>query len=499
MSNTINLAERWLHHCEAPEKIAIAHQDCEITYAQLKNSMAKLASAFEQIGLQKDSRVIIGLNDSPILHACFLASLAFGAIPIVINPKLSESALTYIIEDSDASIYVSEENGRTIFQFFHQGSKTNKVNYQTMLSYGDIAWNDYFFRDPSDVAFMQYTSGTTGNPKGVMHSSENALYIAQYFAKNTLGASQQDVFYSLAKSFFGYGLGNSLIFPLELQATVVLDSEWPTIDRVAANLSRYQPTLFFGVPAIYHGLASLHNSHAIVSSVRLAISAGSALPSSIFNSWDQQFGLQIVDGLGSTELCHIFCSHTPQTASCNSLGKPLSGYEVSIRDANQQPVAQGETGNLWVKGPSMALGYWKNSAATQSKFVDGWYNSGDLAAIDENGELHFKGRSDDLFKVNGRWVVPSEIEVKLAHNFPTILELALVPYEADDGFIKPSLWVVPRQGVDSYSLKREVNLWCSQNLSSYQRPNLITVIDALPRNDNGKVVRKRLIHLEEVA
>ncbi|KAF7767806.1 anthranilate-CoA ligase [Pseudoalteromonas citrea] len=492
----INLAARWLINPKSPDKVVVYSQQGNVTYLALQQQVCQLASAFEAFDIKPNDRIVIAMNDSTQLYTCFLASLACGAIPIVINPKLSDGNQQFIIEDSDASILIHHTVDGISCQFYSAGNETHFCGYQSLLATGVDNWSGFHFKHGDDIAFMQYTSGTTGNPKGVMHSSNNALQSYQAFAQKTLSVTSDDRFYSLAKSFFGYGLGNSVFFPLECGGSVVLDANWPTPKTVMANVSRYKPTVFFGVPAIYQALLSQQGIVAAFSSVRIAVSAGAALPEQLFQHWQAMFGTAILDGLGSTELCHIFCSHTRETAVPGTLGKPLEGYDIDIRDAAGHSVADNVCGKMWVKGPSVAQGYWRNPQATKDKFQLGWYDSGDLALRDVQGNIHFKGRADDLFKVNGRWVIPAEIEARIMIEFSSIVEMALVPTEDEYGLTRAALYVVINNNTAN-ELIAAIKGWCTDELSNFQRPIYIETLTALPRNDNGKVIRRQLQRLSE--
>ncbi|RJE73472.1 hypothetical protein BGP78_18840 [Pseudoalteromonas sp. MSK9-3] len=492
----INLAARWLVEPKSPDKVVIYSQQGNVTYRALQQQVCQLASAFEGFAVKPNDRIVIAMNDSVPLYVCFLASLACGAIPIVINPKLSLSNQQFILDDSDARVLIQHTIKGTSCHFYDEGTARDTFDYQALLNTGSDSWSDFHFKQGDDIAFMQYTSGTTGNPKGVMHSSNNALQSFKAFADKTLHVTSNDRFYSLAKSFFGYGLGNSVFFPLECGGSVVLDANWPTPEAVVANVSCYKPTIFFGVPAIYQALLSQPHVTRAFNSVRLAISAGAALPEQLFQHWQTTFGTTILDGLGSTELCHIFCSHTSDTAMAGTLGKPLEGYDIDIRDAAGHSVAENICGNMWVRGPSVAQGYWRNPEATDAKFQLGWYDSGDLALRDAQGHIHFKGRADDLFKVNGRWVIPSEIEVRVMTEFSNITEVALVPTEDEYGLTRAALYLVTHDG-KADDLVADVEGWCTAQLSNFQRPLYIEVLNALPRNDNGKVIRRQLSRVSE--
>ncbi|NOU51352.1 AMP-binding protein [Pseudoalteromonas sp. JBTF-M23] len=486
-----NLAVTWLVNACNKQKEVICTQQGSLTYQALLEQVCALASTFQHLDIKANDRVVIALNDGVILHSCFLACIAIGAIPIVVNPKLSQPSLGFIIGDSQASLVVNELNHTVNFELYHNGAVAQSYTYQQLLKYAQVGWHNFHYKQADDVAFMQYTSGTTGNPKGVMHSSSNALNSVRYYAQDVLQAQSEDRFYSLAKCFFGYGLGNSLFFPLACGASVVLDSDWPSKDKVLANLEQYRPTIFCGVPAMYQALLNDSQTQHAFMSVRRAVSAGAPLPNKLFDQWQKIHKTTILDGLGSTELCHIFCSHSANTASAGTIGKPLQQYQIEIRDSQGNVLEEGESGTMWVKGPSLSQGYWRNPQATQAKFQNGWYNSGDLALRDEQGFIHFKGRADDLFKVNGRWVVPSDIEARILNDFNQITELALVPSEDESGLTKAALYIVANT-VEQSEIIAKVALWCQNNLSSYQRPITISLLDALPRNDNGKVIRKQL-------
>ena len=345
-----------------------------------------------------------------------------------------------------------------------------------------------------DVAFWLYSSGTTGPPKGVIHLQHNLPYVGQTVASQTLGINENDLVYSTSKLFFAYGLGNSLAYPFTHGAAVLLDSEKPTPEYILSNLNQYRPTVFCAVPALYSVLLKyLSNRPDLeIDSVRRFTSAGEMLPPKIFSRWKAQFGREILDGIGSTEMMHIFIMNHPGRAKAGSSGQPVSGFDVRIVDSTGRSVPNGDVGDLMVRGESAALGYWRNHQKSKRTFRGEWVATGDKYTVDEDGYYWFIGRSDDLFKVAGRWVSPVEIEAVLLES-SAVQESAVLGKKDAEGLIKPVAFIViDEQTTPEEDVTTDLRRFVEERLPRYKRPTKFVVVDSIPKTHTGKKQRFKL-------
>lgn len=510
-----NLAGAMIANCREPAKAAILHPGGVVTYEELFQAAANISSAVSSLGLADGDRVVLMLNDTPAFAECFVGLLMGGFIPVAVNPRLKSPGLAHILHDCGAKLLIADPDC-VAFEVGWElgGDPAITIAIQdAWASSGKAAPGDGRYlrlsamregrspivcvpRGPDDVALLQYTSGTTGQPKGVKHLARGIVHCADAFARGALGLNANDVLYSTAKMFFGYGQGNSLLFPLLLGASSVLDPQWPSPGTVVGNLQRYKPTALFAVPALYASL--LNDSGARRSGafdgLRVLCSAGSPLPDAIHRSWHDVFGQEILDGIGATEVGHIFLSNTPGKSRSGATGKPLPGYEVRLkRQDGSGDSARGEPGMLWVRGPSVSSGYWGDAETTASKFHDGWYETADVFTEDADGYYCFQGRADDMFKVNSRWVAPAEIETLVLRSVREIREVALVAGRGAAGLVWPVLVATLRtSNADSGRIARTVWETLKGNTESYKHPVRIIFVDIMPTNENGKVLRSKI-------
>ncbi len=477
---------------------AIAFGGQSLTYRSLKeevnNWIAKLSAA-----INSGERVALLLYDSPEFVAAFFATLALGAIVVPINTFSSNDDIDFILADSQAKVLVGEASlleERQVHQR-HQVCTIVEIDRKATSAVYGAKSGKTFASNPTTTAaspaFILYTSGSTGTPKGVLHLHGNVVATIAGFGKQVLKLAAKDKVFSSSRLFFAYGLGNSLSFPLAAAASVILEADRPTPPRLAAIFREQQPTVFYGVPAIYRALLDFHQSggHLNTASLRLCISAGEALPATIFEEWQQVFGMEILDGIGSTEMLHMFMSNREGEARAGSSGKVVDGYEARILNDDGTPTDAGEQGNLWVKGASAMRGYWGRDDLTAKVLQDGWMRTGDVYRQGEDGYFYHIGRSDDCFKVKGLWVSPIEVEsALLAH--PQVAEAAVVVSTDAHGLATAKAFLVIRTERVSDSFTEELLEFVRQRIAPYKAPTQFEVIAEMPRTSTGKIQRYKL-------
>ncbi len=447
-------------------------------------------------GLSRGDRVLLLLRDTPAFHAGFLGTLRGGFVPVPISTLLPPKDVAFIARDAavralllDATLPASVRDAA----LFPDGA--------TALVARDGVFDGLVRRpDPADAptrasddAFFLYTSGTTGEPKGVVHRHVDLPATAEHYGRGILELGPRDRVLSTAKLFFAYGLGNSLSFPLLLGAEVVLLPERPTPEAIFALLRDERPTLFFGVPTLYAALLAHPELPSALAGVRLCVSAGEALAKALFTRWRERFGVEILDGLGSTEMLHIFLSNRAGAARPGSSGTPVPGYRVRVVDDGGRDVPDGEAGTLLAHGPSAALRYHDRDAQTAATmFAPGWLRTGDSYRRDADGFYWHVGRSDDLMKVSGQYVSPVEVEAALAEH-ASVVEAAVVAHADEHGLVKPHAFVVLRPDVRSgQALAEELQAFVKARLAPHKYPRWVEFVDALPKTATGKIQRFQL-------
>jgi benzoate-CoA ligase family protein len=506
--NASTLLDRNLEQGRGP-KTAVLWQDASLTYQELFQQACAFANAVRALGLQREQRLLLVLDDSPAFPVAFLGAIRAGAVPVPVNPLYRSQDFAFFLVDSYARAVVvdhpflprlEEALGglaeRPTVVVANGPAPEGCLSLQELLAThrGECPPADTH-RD--DMAFWLYSSGSTGRPKGVVHLQRNIPYTCQTYALQVLGIREDDITFSTSKLFHAYGLGNNLTFPYWVGATTVLRSGPPTPEGVLETAQRYRPTLFFSVPTLYNAILNHPQArHYDLSSVRLCVSAAEPLPAHVFHRWKDTFGLTILDGIGSTEMLHIFCSNRPQEVRPGSSGRPVPGYELKLLTPEGGPVPVGEAGDLYVKGGSAFAYYWHHLEKTRATFQGEWVRTGDRYRVDEEGFYWYEGRSDDMIKVGGLWVSPIEVENALMEH-PAVLEAAVVGVQRE-GFTRIKAFVVPKGGVDpSPALVQELQEWCKGRLQRYQYPHLVEFVQNLPKTVTGKVQRYRLREQEE--
>lgn len=487
-----------------------------ISYGQLQEITARIAKLMLDMKINSGDRVLMFLNDTPALVACFLAAKQIGAIPIALNPKSKQNYLSHYIVDSGAALIVCEYDNFTEVDSANQSVIGNSHIIVQDLFINDTIdlqsiklsdalelsmHNEYYSVDDDTVTFWQYTSGTTGMPKAVKHKASGLLHLNQVYARDLLKIDSNSRIYSTAKTFFGYGLGNTVFFCLLNGATAILDERWPNETIVSENILSFQPTHLFSVPNFYAALLKLGETLGnAVSEIDFCVSAGSALSRTIFVSWQQRYGVELIDGIGATEMCHIFLSNRPGEAKISSTGFVLPGYEVKLLESEkddkflegQKPSIQGE---LCVKGPSVSVGYHNNTSKTNESFKRDWYHTGDIFKKLDNGDYQYLGRKGDIFKSKGRWVVPQNFEEFIIANFKDISEVVLLP--SNDADPKPVMCYVRNEskllGKEKLNIKSKIKEYVGEAFESHYYPSEFRELKAFPRNANGKVLRNEIL------
>jgi benzoate-CoA ligase len=491
--------------------VAIECGDERVTYAQLLERVNRFGSALVQrLAVRPEERVMLLMLDEPAFAYAFFGVLKCGAVAVPVNTLLKETDYRYLLDDMRASVLVVSEAllpqvepiardaHRRLRHVVVAGTppRADLLSFNQLLA--DGAPN--LTAEPTsrnDAAFWLYSSGSTGSPKGCVHLHHDMVVCAELFGKGVLGLSSSDRTFSVAKLFFAYGLGNALYFPLSVGATTILWPGPPAAARIYDVIERHRPTVFYSVPTGYAMLLAhtRGESDFDLSSIRLAVSAGEALPPALFERFKQRFGLEIIDGIGSTEALHMFISNRPGVIRPGSSGQLVPGYEARILDGDRRQVAAGEIGNLWIKGDSVCAGYWNQHERTQDTIEGGWLRTGDKYTQDEDGYFWYAGRTDDMLKVGGQWVSPVEVENALLMH-PDVQECGVVGHEDRDALVKPMAFVVLRAGVDATpSRGLELEQFVRAQLADYKRPRWVTFVSELPKTATGKIQRFKLREL----
>jgi len=491
---------------------AVLSRQREVTYGELRAETIRAAMALKGIGVESGERVAILLNDSPEFISSFVAIQSLGAISVPINMALSTDEQRLILNDCTARAAVVEAslcntlltNARNRLQHLRdllvvcrgdtalpqvEGINTRRFDETTIEALGHCL---PALSATDTPAFILYTSGSTGEPKGAVHTQSDVFYTNETFCKQVLDLRTGDRLFSSSRLPFAYGLGNSFSFPLLNGFTTILCLEKPTPEVISRTFSEYKPTVFFGVPVVYNLLLEHHRHVEAIdcSSLRLCISAGEALPAHLGEAWQDTFGVEVLDGIGSTEMLHMWMSNQRGALRYGSSGRLLPGYAARLLDQEGQATPAGQPGNLWVKGASAAKGYWQRPETTARTFVDGWVRTGDLYARDQDGYWFHMGRSDDCFKSSSQWVSPVEVEgVLVCH--ASVRTAAVVEYLDEDGLPCPCAFIVSGE-LEPDLLEKELRLMVNEALPRFKRPRKYLFVPELPYTATGKIQRFKL-------
>lgn len=486
------------------DKVAIYCGDEQVTYAELARRINRFGHGLRELGVDREGRILLVLNDTPSFPTAFFAAMRVGAIPIPVNTLLKAADYRFFVENSRARAVVCDQVHHESIREALEGYDEEPVEIivtngraegahvlEDLLEAGEDEL-DPVATHKDDPAFWLYSSGSTGKPKGAVHLHHDILYTCETYARHVLEVSESDIVFSASKLFHAYGLGGGISFPYWAGASSVLLSERPTPQSVLETIQRHKPTLFFSVPTLYNAILNYPDAtNYDLSSIRLCASAAESLPAGMWKRWKDTFDSTILDGIGSTEMLHIFISNTPDALKPGSSGKPVPGYEAKILDDEGYPVQSEEAGYLTVKGDSAAAYYWRNHEKTKATMKGEWLFAGDWYRVDEDGFYWYEGRSDDMIKVSGLWVSPVEVESTLGDH-PAVIEAAAVGVPVD-GLMRVRAHIVLREGHEpSDELVTELQNWCKDRLKRYQYPHLVDFVDELPKTVTGKIQRFKL-------
>jgi benzoate-CoA ligase len=510
--------------------VAIECGDARVTYGEVQQHVNRCGNALRGLGVRPEERVLLLLLDGPEFVYGFFGAIKIGAVPVPLNTLWKPADYQYAIRDSRAAVLIVSAD---LVPNIERIPDADRRALRHIIVVGGDAASTYPAYEPFESegaaeldaeptsrdapAFWLYSSGSTGAPKGCVHLQHDMVVCAELFGKGVLGIRHTDRTFSVAKLFFAYGLGNALYFPFSVGATTILWPGAPAAPNVYAVVEKHRPTLFYSVPTSYgmllaqgrpEGLhddsrdmssgrvdsrsADLQVRDFDLSSIRLAVSAGEALPAALYERFKQRFGVDIVDGIGSTETLHMFISNRPDAIRPGSSGLLVNGYEARLLDEERDAVLPGEIGNLWIRGDSVCAGYWNQHEKTKETIEGHWIRTGDKYTQDVDGFYWYAGRSDDMLKVGGLWVSPVEVENALVAH-AAVLECGVVGREDHDGLVKPMAFVVLRDAAaGSPDLAKELQQFVRERVAEYKRPRWIEFVAELPKTATGKIQRFRL-------
>jgi benzoate-CoA ligase len=484
---------------------AFFHEDATLTYGGLQELVNRAGNALRELGVEREQRVLLLLLDSPAFLGAFWGAIKIGAIPVPLNTLLRPPDYLYFLEDSRARVLVvSEALLPSVEPVLAQAPELRRVIVAGKASGAHAAFDDLLGRASArldaartsrdEPAFWLYSSGSTGFPKGAVHLHRDMVVCSDTYALQVLGMTEADRTVSAAKLFFAYGMGNNMYFPMRVGGQGVLYPHRPTPDAMFELIHRHRPTLFFGVPTLYAAMLQVKEAEKRwdLSSLRQCVSAGEALPEELFRRWRERFGVEILDGIGTTEILHIFLSNRPGKVRPGATGLPVPGYEAVVVDDEGRAVPQGEIGNLRVKGDSTMAYYWNQPEKTKQALHGAWIQTGDKYYQDPEGYFWYCGRADDMLKVGGIWVSPVEVEATLIGH-PAVLEAAVVGSEDEERLVKPRAYVVLKDGYTaSPALDAEIKAFVKDKIAPYKYPRWIDFVPELPKTATGKIQRFKL-------
>jgi len=498
------------------DKLAYVDDAGSLSYGELAERIRRLAAGLQALGVRREERVLLLMHDCNDWPVSFLGALHAGIVPVAVNTLLTVDDYAYMLQHSRAQVaLVSQALLPTLRAAMEKAGSDHELKALVVSrpsgepQAGELAFDAFLeahagqeepaTTSPDDPGFWLYSSGSTGRPKGTLHTHGNLYWTAELYGRAVLGLTERDVCFSAAKLFFAYGLGNALSFPLSVGATTLLMAERPTPDatfkRWQGEVGNIKPTVFYGAPTGYAGMLASPNLPARNAvALRLCSSAGEALPADIGERFTAHFGAEIVDGIGSTEMLHVYLSNRPGRVRYGTTGWPVEGYEIELRGDDGQAVPDGETGDLYIKGPSAALMYWGNRDKSRETFQGAWTKSGDKYVRNADGTYTYAGRSDDMLKVSGIYVSPFEVESTLVQH-PAVLEAAVIGVADEEGLTRAKAFVVLKPG--QAASDEELKAFVKERLAPYKYPRLIEFVNELPKTATGKIQRFRLREREQ--
>jgi len=491
------------------DKVAFTDPERSLTYAQLQANSYRFAAALKALGLREENRVVLAFHDTVDYPVAFWGAIRAGIVPIPLNTLLTVEQYAYLLADSRAAaIVVAAPLVSTVLSIRNRLPHLHSVIVVGTSARERVSGVHLFedmlasaeptpFTAPTmsdEVALWMYSSGSTGEPKAVRHVHTSLMATARLMGQGIIGIREDDVAFSAAKLSFSYGFGNAVSFPMSVGASAVLLPDRATPQAVLATLRRHRPTIFYAVPSLYAALLAHPDLGPGAGSdrLRLCISAGEALPAHLGERWRAVVGVDILDGLGSTEMLQTFLSNRPGDVRYGSTGKPVPGYDVKIVDENGRELPDGEIGELVVRGPSAGESYWNQRAKSRRTFVGEWTHTGDKYLRDADGYYYYRGRTDDMFKVNGMWVSPFEVEAALVSH-EAVLEAAVIGKEDGDGLVKPKAFIVLKNGYGADErLFEALRTHVKERTGAWKYPRWIDIRPDLPRTATGKIQRFKL-------
>lgn len=478
------------------DRVALITDGARLTYREVQALANRFANILRAAGVQPEQRVLIALPDGPAYVGALFGILKIGAVVVMVNPELKPDAIEYFCNYTRATLALVHGDAAPAFR----AAAARAPFLRRVVVVGDEAW-EREFSDASpaaetfpshrdDAAIWLFSGGTTGHPKAVVQTHASFANTAECYARQVIGYSEDDVTISVPKLFFGYATGSNLFFPFAAGASAVLFPERCTAECLVEHIARHRPTILITVPTMINHLVTHPDAARLdLASLRLATSAGEALPVELHARWDALFHIPLLDGLGTAEMWHIFLSNRPGRIRRGTLGEVVPGFEVKVRDLDGRDLPDGEPGWLWVRGDSRAIGYWQHMEKTRQAFRGEWVVSGDIVCREPDGYFTYCGRGDELLKVAGKWLSPQEVESCLLEH-PLVVEAAVVGVTDPSGLTKPGAYVVARERKPG--LEEELKAFVRERLEPYKHPRQILLVDSLPRTHLGKVDRGKL-------
>ncbi len=488
-------------------------EDDTLTFRGLHEGANRVANALIRLGLEPENRVLLLTLESVLFPPLFFGAIRLGAVPVPVNTMLAAKDYLYYLNDSRARVLVVDEALWPLIEpiekeLTHQrhivisnGSVAGKPSLEDLMA-AESAEFETRIMTPDDPAFWLYTSGSTGSPKAAVHLHHDMVYSTELFGKTILDLGEEDISFSAAKFFFAYGLGNSLYVPLGTGGSSVVYPGRPTPEAIFANLQRFRPTVFFGVPTLYNGMLNTYDAWLAgdnppdplprLEHLKFAVSAGESLPPELFRRWQKHFGCEILDGIGSTEMLHIFICNRKGQVRPGSTGTVVPGYDARLVDEHGAEVADGQVGALLVRGDSAAAYYWNKHEKTKATMLGDWMVTGDQFSRDDDGFYWYQGRNDDMMKVSGAWVSPVEVENALLTH-PAVSECAVVGHADETGLVKTKAFVVLKGATEAGEpLADELRQHVREAISGFKAPQWVEFVPDLPKTATGKIRRFQL-------